>query len=65
MDDVIFCGYAEKVPAKDLAYHHGKIWYILHILHNGIYHPKKRKIRVVFDCAASFLCCKALISPAH
>lgn len=52
MDDIISCGYAEKVPAKDLTYHHDKVWYIPH--HNGVYHPKKRKIRVVFGCAASF-----------
>lgn len=51
MHDIISRGYAEKVPAKDLASSQGKVWYIPH---HGAYHPKKRAIRVVFDCAASF-----------
>lgn len=29
----------------------GRLWYIPH---HGVYHPKKHKIRVVFDCGASF-----------
>ena len=51
VQDVISCGYAEKVPARDLLYSRGNIWYIPH---HGVYHPTKKKIRVVFDCAASF-----------
>ncbi|KAK0148069.1 hypothetical protein N1851_012226 [Merluccius polli] len=51
MHNIISCGYAEKIPADELAYSRGKIWYIPH---HGVYHPQKKKIRVVFDCAASF-----------
>lgn len=51
MHDIISCGYAEKVPAEDMEYIHGRVWYIPH---HAVYHPKKRKIRVVFDCTASF-----------
>ena len=51
MHNIISCGYAEKVPADELAYSCGKTRYIPH---HGVYHPQKKKIRVVFDCAASF-----------
>lgn len=51
MHIIISCGYAEKVPAEDLACSSGKIWYIPR---HGVYHPQKKKIRKVFDCAASF-----------
>lgn len=44
-------GYAEKVPEEELECRDGKVWYIPH---HGVYHPTKRKIRVVFDCGASF-----------
>lgn len=39
------------MPDIDLERSDGKVW---HIPHHGVYHPQKRKIRVVFDCAASF-----------
>ncbi|XP_058624342.1 B-cell receptor CD22-like [Onychostoma macrolepis] len=42
-------GYAEKVPT--LERHDGKVWYIPH---HGVYHPRKDKLRVVFDCGAEF-----------
>ncbi len=51
MEDVIFKGYAEKVPVEELERHDGRVWYIPH---HGVYHSKKKKIRVVFDCSASF-----------
>lgn len=51
MEDVISKGYAEKVPVKELERHDGRVWYIPH---HGVYHSKKKKIRVVFDCSASF-----------
>lgn len=50
MSDMITKGYAEKVPDEDLSCNNGKVWYIPH---HGVYHPKKHKIRVVFDCGAS------------
>lgn len=44
-------GYAVKVPRKDISRDDGKVWYLPH---HGVYHPKKQKIRVVFDCGASY-----------
>lgn len=29
----------------------GSVWYLLH---HGVYHPRKRSLRVVFDCGATF-----------
>ena len=46
MKDVIENGYAVKVPKEHLLRDDGKVWYIPH---HGVYHPKKNKIRVVFD----------------
>ena len=51
MKDVIENGYAVKVPTEQLLRDDGKVWYIPH---HGVYHPKKNKIRVVFDCTASY-----------
>ncbi|XP_046564520.1 uncharacterized protein LOC124273324 [Haliotis rubra] len=52
MENILVKGYAEKVPTDELEGQPGKIWYIPH---HGIYHPRKAdKIRVVFDCSASF-----------
>lgn len=44
-------GYAAKVPTRLLNCQGGKVWYIPH---HGVYHPQKKKLRVVFDCAASY-----------
>ena len=50
--DMITNGYAEAVPAKELARQDGFVWCIPH---HGVYHPKKPdKLRVVFDCSASY-----------
>ena len=43
-------GYAYKVPAEEVNEKH-KVRYLPH---HGVYHPKKGKIRVVFDCSAKF-----------
>lgn len=51
MNDMINKGYAVKVPDEDLNRSDGKVWFIPH---HGVYHPKKQKIRVVFDCGASY-----------
>ena len=48
MDEVLSRGDAEEAPV--LA-QEGVKWYIPH---HGIYHPKKNKIRVVFDCSTRF-----------
>ena len=51
MNDLVVKGYAERVPEEDLERSDGRVWYIPH---QGVYHPTKKKIRVVFDCGASF-----------
>ena len=51
MDDMILKGYAERVPVEELQGPEGRTWYIPH---HGVYHPRKHKLRVVYDCAASY-----------
>ncbi|XP_051776177.1 uncharacterized protein LOC127526093 [Erpetoichthys calabaricus] len=51
MKDIIDKGYAVKVPKENLNCNEGRVWYIPH---HGVYHPKKNKIRVVFDCTATY-----------
>lgn len=51
MKNVIIKRYAEKVPSKDLHQNVGKVWYIPH---HGVYHKRKKTIRVVFDCTSSY-----------
>lgn len=51
MKDMIKRGYAVKVPQNQLSREDGKVWYVPH---HGVYHPQKKKLRVVFDCGASF-----------
>ncbi len=51
MNDLLKKGYAEKVPDKQLYRRDGRLWYIPH---HGIYHKRKGKIRVVFDCTSTF-----------
>ena len=42
-------GYAEEVHQPEMEQSNGAIWYLPH---HGVYHPTKKKLRVVFDCAA-------------
>ena len=51
MQDVLERGYAEVVPQSELQAETGKVWYVPH---HGVYHPRKKKLRVVFDCAAAY-----------
>ncbi|XP_056147422.1 LOW QUALITY PROTEIN: PDZ domain-containing protein 7-like [Lampris incognitus] len=51
MGGIIDKGYAMKVPSKDLSHDDGRVWYLSY---HGVYHPKKQKIRVVFNCGASY-----------
>ncbi|KAL2099387.1 hypothetical protein ACEWY4_005867 [Coilia grayii] len=51
MNDMLSKGYAVEVPTTQLNRTDGKMWYIPH---HGVYHPQKKKLRVVFDCAASY-----------
>ncbi len=64
LSDVIDKGYAEVVPPHQLKREDGKVWYIPH---HGIYHPKKKTLRVVFDCGAVYkgtsLNCQLLQGP--
>ena len=48
MDEMLEKGYAEAVPAGEQE-RDGHVWYVPH---HGVYHPKRSKIRVVFDCSA-------------
>ena len=51
MDNIISKGYAEKVPTSELALDNGQIYYIPH---HGVFHKKKNKLRVVFNCSAVY-----------
>ncbi len=51
MNNIIEKGYAEKVPDENLHRGDGKVWCIPH---HGVYHQKKNKICVVFECNASY-----------
>ncbi|KAI2661009.1 UvrABC system protein B [Labeo rohita] len=51
MNDMFEKGHAVKVPTPHLSRQDGQVWYIPH---HGVYHPQKKKLRVVFDCAASY-----------
>ena len=48
MNEMLEKRYAEVVPASEQETD-SKVWYVPH---HGVYHPKKSKIRVVFDCSA-------------
>lgn len=50
MDSMLDKGYAERVPEDELQTDR-RVWYIPH---HGVYRPKKNKIRVVFNCNASY-----------
>ena len=49
MNEILSRGDVEEAPA--LEQEEEVKWYISH---HGVYHPKKNKIRVVFDCSAKF-----------
>lgn len=51
MGNLLEKGYAEKVTLDQLSGKFGRVWYIPH---HGVYHKRKKKIRVVFDCGSSF-----------
>ncbi|KAK0147979.1 hypothetical protein N1851_012346 [Merluccius polli] len=51
MSDLLDKGYAVEVPKDERNHNDGRVWYIPH---HGKTHPQKGKLRVVFDCAASF-----------
>jgi len=49
MEDMLTERYAEEVPGDELHATNGQLWYILH---HAIYHPRKEKVCIVFDCSA-------------
>ena len=49
MSNLIAREHCEKIPEEELKA--SEAWYIPH---HGVYHPKKQKIRIVFDCSAEF-----------
>ena len=51
MQKNIDCNHVEKVPPASLTPTPGKMWYIPVF---GVTHPRKKKIRLVFDSAATF-----------
>lgn len=51
MDKIIFEGYAQQVPTDNRQQNDGRVWYLPY---HGIFHPKTNKLRVVFNCAATF-----------
>lgn len=51
MRELLEKGYATRVSEEQLDNSNGRVWFIPH---HGVYHPKKRKLRVVFDCTASY-----------
>lgn len=53
MDSILDKGYAERVPEDELQ-PDGVVPRVWYIPHHGVYHPKKNKIRVVFDCNVSY-----------
>ena len=62
MEDILSKGYAHKVSPDQKSLANGTAWYIPH---HGVYQPRKpEKIRVVFDCSATFMR-KSLIDMLH
>ena len=52
MNDYLEKGYAEKIPKKQLQPADTSIWYLTH---HPVTHPAKpEKVRIVFDCAATY-----------
>ena len=51
INEMIDKGYAEEVLTQQLSSGHSNMWYIPH---HGVYHPRKKTLRVFFDCAATF-----------
>ena len=51
MNDVLLKGHAEMVPEEQLHRTDGRLWYIPH---HGVYHKRKKTIRVVFDCTSAY-----------
>ncbi|KAL0177276.1 hypothetical protein M9458_026170, partial [Cirrhinus mrigala] len=51
LSDMMGKGYAEVVPQEETDQVKGTTWYIPH---HAVYHPKKKTLRMVFDCSAAY-----------
>ena len=51
MADILRKGFAVPITPEEKQGKEDKAWYIPH---HGVYHPKKHKLRVVFDCGATY-----------
>ena len=49
MEMMLKKGYAE--PVEDDGGPEGRTWYLAH---HGVYHPRKQKLRIVFDCSSEY-----------
>ena len=52
IQELLYKGYVERVPEQELAATPGQTWYLPH--HNVVIENKPEKLRIVFDCAATF-----------
>ena len=52
IDDLMVKDHARKVPQDQISRNDGAVWYLPH--HNVINPKKPEKVRVVFDCAATY-----------
>ena len=51
MNELLKSGYMEQVPDEELEKPLGKVWYLTH---HGVYHKRKKKIRVVLDASLKY-----------
>jgi len=51
INDTLMNGYAVKLSDEHMSRADGAVWYLPH---HGVIHPRKQKLRIVFDCAAKF-----------
>ena len=49
MEKMLKKGYAEQVDEPEGP--EGRTWYLAH---HGVYHPRKQKLRIVFDCSSEY-----------
>ena len=51
MDMMLKAEFAELVPDSELCPKDGKVWYLVHF---GVFHKQKKKIRIVFDASLKY-----------
>ncbi|XP_064646159.1 uncharacterized protein LOC135499344 [Lineus longissimus] len=51
VEELLSNGFAERVPESEISGPQGKTWYLPH---HHVSNPNKDKIRIVFDCSASY-----------